>query len=171
MKKTTAALAIVGLLGAGGLAANASAQSTATASVQAIATVIGFVPLSAAGVHDLTFGTVTAGAGVTAGPASVGDFGRFSITGQPGTNVTLSFALPDVLTSAGGSTIDINFGVTDGAVFGVFPGIAGTFNPNSAFLAANPSGNLTVGISGQVAVPAGTISGEYSGTITLTVAY
>ena len=51
------------------MARPATAQTTASASVQAIALVSGVAPITATGVNDLTFGTVIAGTPSTpAGP-------------------------------------------------------------------------------------------------------
>ena len=152
-------------------ARTAAAQSTANASVFATAFVSGIAPLTASGVHDLDFGTVNAGS--TKGPTSMSaDAGRFNISGQPSSPVTVSFVLPAVLTGAGSSTIPISFGGSDGLRWNVYPASFTTFNPNAPFLTSlDASGNLTVGISGTVAPPTGTTTGNYTGTITLTVAY
>lgn len=169
--RSTAAAALLALAALGGLTSSAAAQATATASVSATAFVTGVAPLTASGVHDLVFGTVNAGAIGT--PASMAaDAGRFNIAGQPNSPVTVSFVLPAVLTGAGASTIPISFGGADGLRWNPYPGAFTTFNPNAVFLTAlDPLGNLTIGISGTVSPPTGTTTGNYTGTITLTVAY
>ena len=164
----TTALA-VGLIAAAVITAPAAAQS-ATASITATASVSGIAPLTAAGVNDLNFRAVTAGTPKT--PAAA-DVGRFNVSGQPSTPVTVSYGLlPTVLTGAGGATIPITFGTTDGLRWVTFPGTFTTFNPNAPFLTTTePSGSLIVGISGTVSPPVGSTTGIYTGTITLTVAY
>jgi hypothetical protein len=169
--RLAAAAAIAGLLGVSGLANSAAAQSTANASVDAVAFVIGVAPLTAAGVRDLTFGNVTAGTIRTiTDPAA--DGGRFAISGEPSTPVTVSFTLPPVITSAGGDAIPITFGGTDGIHWTTFPSAFLTFNPHGSFLVSlSATGNLVIGIIGSIAPPLGTVTGEYRGTIQLTVAY
>jgi hypothetical protein len=161
----TAAFAI-GVL----MARPVAAQTTASASVQAIAYVSGMAPITAAGVNDLNFGTVTAGT-----PASIADpatnAGRFDITGQPSAPVSVSFTLPIQLSGPGGN-IPISFGTTDGLEWTAFPTTFGTFNPNVPYSTAlTGAGTLTIGIQGTVSPPVITTTGTYTGTITLTVSY
>jgi len=166
-----AAAAVVGLLVMSALARPAAAQTTATASITAKAQVSGVAPLTAAGVNDLDFGTVTAGTPKV--PTSLAtNAGRFNISGQPTTAVSVSFTLPTVLTGSGGATIPILFGPSDGLLWNPYPTANTTFNPNSAFgTSLDGSGNLVIGISGTVSPPALTTTGLYTGTITLTVSY
>jgi hypothetical protein len=167
----TVAAAVGGLLGLSSLASSASAQVTANASVNAVAFVSGVAPLTAAGVHDLLFGTVAAGAIGT--PANLAnDAGRFNISGQASTPVFIDFTLPTVLTGAGSSTIPITFGGADGLQWTAYPTTSVPFNPNATyFTALDAFGNLVIGISGSVSPPLGTTTGNYTGTITLTVSY
>jgi len=163
----TAAAVVLGLTAATTL----HAQTTANASVSAIANVAGIAPLTAAGVQDLIFGTVTAG--TSKSPTTLAtDAGRFNISGEPSTPVTVSFALPAVLTGAGSTTIPITFGGTDGLHWTAYPTTFVAFNPNGLFLTSlDGSGNLVIGISGTVAPPVGTTTGTYTGTIQMTVTY
>lgn len=166
----TAALA-AGLIAAAVGAAPVAAQTSAMASISATASVSGIAPLTAAGVNDLIFGVVTAGIPKT--PASLAtDAGRFNISGEPSTAVSVSFALPTVLAGAGSATVPITFSTTDGLHWAAYPAAPTTFNPNAPFLTStNGTGSLTIGIAGTVSAPVGATTGAYSGTITLTVAY
>ena len=167
-----AAAALVGLLGMSSLTVPAAAQgpAPATASISALAYVQGIAPLTALGVNDLNFGTVLPGTPKT--PATATDFGRFSISGEPSTPVTVSFTLPDVLMGAGSATIGITFGTTDGLVWAPYPTTSTTFNPNAPHLTSmDATGSLIIGISGTVSAPVPSTTGNYSGTIVLTVAY
>ena len=168
VQRLTAALGALAFCGA--LAGPATAQSTASAAIQAIAFVQGVAPITATGVNDLNFGTVFAG--VTTGLTNVASqAGRFEITGEPAAAVSVSFALPVNLAGAGG-TIPIAFGATDGLEWNPFPGASSTFDPNVPHLTAlTGAGTLTIGIAGSVSPPAGTTTGSYTGTITLTVSY
>jgi hypothetical protein len=153
------------------IAAPAVAQTSAVASINATANVSGVAPLTAAGVNDLNFGAVTAGTPKT--PTSLAnDAGRFNISGQPSTPVTVSFSLPTVLTGAGSATIPITFSNTDGLNWTNYPSTFTTFNPNVPFFTGlNGTGNLVIGISGTVSPPLLTTTGTYTGTVTLTVTY
>lgn len=146
------------------------AQSSALASVGVTANVIGIAPLTAAGVNDLNFGVVMAGTPKVPGSLA-SDAGRFSITGEPTTPVSVTFTLPIILTS-GASTIPISFNATDGLLWAPYPGTHTTFNPNVAFFTTmDGAGTLVLGIAGTVSAPVGAITGTYTGTVTMTVAY
>jgi len=153
------------------IAAPAAAQTSAVASINATANVTGVAPLTAAGVNDLNFGAVTAGTPKT--PANLAnDAGRFNISGQPSTPVTVTFALPTVLVGPGAATIPITFGNADGLNWTAYPTTFVTFNPNVPFFTSlSGTGNLTIGISGTVSPPLLTSTGTYNGTVTLTVTY
>jgi spore coat protein U-like protein len=160
-----AALLVAGAFGAG----QASAQTSASATANVSATVVGIAPLTATTVNDLDFGTVNAGSSGTVAPT---DAARFLITGEPSFPVNVSFALPGNLAGPGGATIPITFGNADGLLWAPFPTTFTTFNPNGAFATnVDGFGNLEVGITGTVSPPGGTVSGVYTGTITVTVAY
>ena len=165
-----ATAALVGLLGMSTLTVPVVAQTTATASILASAFVSGVAPITAAGVNDLDFGTVTAGATKT--PSSLAaNAGRFNISGEPSTPVTVTFVLPTVLTGPA-TTIPISFSATDGLNWTSFPATFVAFNPNAPFLTSlDGLGNKVIGISGTVAPPVGTTTGTYTGTVSLTVSY
>ncbi len=167
----TTAAAVLGLLGASAFVAPAAAQITANASVNATAFVSGVAPLTAAGVNDLNFGTVAAGAVKT--PTSLSaDAGRYNVSGQPSTPVTITFNLPTVLTGPGASTIPITFNATDGLIWTSFPTTFTTFSPNAPFVSTlSAGGSLVVGISGTVSPPVLTSTGTYTGTVQMTVSY
>jgi hypothetical protein len=166
--RLAAAAALVGLLGMSSLTEPVTAQTSATASIAALAHVSGIAPLTATGMNDLNFGVVAAGA---LGTVTAANAGRFNVSGQPTTPVTVSFALPTVLTGAGSTTIPISFGVNDGLLWTAFPTANTPFNPNAPFFTNTGTGNMVIGIMGTVAPPLGTTTGNYAGTIVLTVAY
>jgi len=149
------------------------ATAQATASIEATATVAGgFDPLTATGVQNLDFGTVTAGLGPV--DAVEAGFGRFNLTGEPSAAVLVEYTtLPTQLDDGFGNNIPISFDATDGILWGGgFPGAFTTFNPLiTQTLAFGGVGNLTVGIAGTVDPPLVAVDGDYTGTIVLTVAY
>jgi len=164
-------MAVVGLLFASILTTRAAAQTTATASIAAKAQVSGVAPLTAAGVNDDDFGSVTAG--TPKAPTSLAtNAGRFNISGQPNATVSVSFTLPTVLTGTGNATIPITFSSSDGLRWNPYPTVFTTFSPAAPFgTALDGTGNLVIGIAGTVNPPALTTTGLYTGTITLTVSY
>jgi len=169
--KCIVAAAVVGLVALSAVVHPASAQTTATATINAKAQVSGIAPLTATGVNDLDFGTVTAGT-----PFRQTDptkQGRFAVSGQPSQPVTVTFTLPTVLTGSGSATIPISFGSSDGFIFSPsFPTVSTTFSPNAPFAASIAGdGSLLVGITGTVSPPSLTSTGLYQGTVTLTVSY
>ena len=165
------AVVAVGLVAAAVFSAPVAAQTSAMASISAVASVSGIAPLTAAGVNDLNFGVVTAG--TPKAPTSLAaDAGRFNISGEPSTPVSVTYLLPTVLSGGGGATIPITFGTTDGLLWAAYPAAPTTFNPNAPFFTStNALGNLTVGIAGTVSPPLGSTTGSYTGTVTMTVAY
>jgi hypothetical protein len=168
VKCIAAAVAMVGLLGMSSLTERAAAQ--ATASISATANVTGFAPLTATGVNALDFGNVVAG--TPKSPTSLAtNAGRFNLSGQASTPVTVTFTLPTVLTGPGGP-IPTTFASTDGLLWTTYPTTHTTFNPNAPFFTTTDgSGNLVIGISGTVSAPLATTTGTYTGTVTLTVVY
>lgn len=164
--------ALVGLTAVMGMLADpAAAQTSAQASIQALAFVQGFAPLTAAGVNDLDFGVVQAGT-PTAPSNLANQAGRFEITGEPSAQVSLEFTLPTQLDGGAAGTVPVSFASDDGLLWGPFPSAFTTFDPTVPTVAAiDGAGNLTLGISGTVSPPAITNTGNFSGTITLTVAY
>lgn len=168
--KCLVAAALVGLVAMSSLVRTASAQTSATATINARAQFSGIAPLTASGVNDLNFGTVAAGTPFRQTDPT--QQGRFSIAGQPSQPVTVTFTLPTVLTGSGSSTIPITFGSNDGIVFSSFPTVSSTFSPAAPFVSSiNSGGSLTIGITGTVAPPSLTTTGLYQGTVTLTVSY
>lgn len=167
----TAASAALALLGLSGLTRSAAAQITATTSVNATAFVQGLAPLTAAGVQTLDFGTVNAGtSGSITAPST--NAGRFNIAGEFNRAVFVTFTTPTVLTSAAAATIPISFGGSDGLLWNAAYTTFTTFNPNGTFATSlDGAGNLIIGIRGTVNPPLGTATGNYTGTVTLTVDY
>lgn len=167
-KCLSAAVALVGMLGMSSLTQRAVAQ--ATASITATANVTGFAPLTASGVNNLDFGAVTAG--TPKAPTSLAaNAGRFNLSGQVSTPVTVTFTLPTVLTGPGG-TIPVTFATTDGLLWTTYPTTHTTFNPTAPFFTTTDgSGNLVIGIAGTVSPALATVTGTYTGTVTLTVSY
>lgn len=167
MKRSFTSLLAAGLLltfvGVGAAQTSASATATATA------TIVGIAPLTAATLNDLDFGSVAAG-GI--GTVADVDGARFLITGEPSFPVNVTFTLPSTLTGPAAATIPITFGPTDGLIWAPFPTTSTSFDPTAVFATnMDGSGLLEIGLKGTVSPPGGTVSGVYTGSITVTVAY
>ena len=183
MKKTVKIL--IATVFAVGFVSLANAQS---ASISANATVISELKVS--NLSNLNFGTIVVGQTKTiladntvevSSGSKIGttNRGRFSLEAQVGSNVTLTFVLPENLTTTEGALLPIEFdwaGASegpiayedgDGALYKIIPGtsyqILG-FNSGSEM----PTSNVLVG--GRVNAT-GVTPGTYSGTITLSAIY
>src|SRR5258708_24464426 len=106
---------------------------TATASVQ--------TPINVVGAQQLNFGNVFRGVNKTIAATDLANAGRFDITGQASTPVTLSFTLPATLSSAG-NTMPI----------ASFSGIRALLVTQAGGVAFTPSGGSTTSLSGTGAM-------------------
>jgi hypothetical protein len=157
----------VGLAGIISLAAPGGLRAQ-SASIQALANV--FQPITITGARDLDFGNVFPGVNKTiavADPTS----GRFDLTGQASANVNLTFTLPANLTS-GANNLPIG---TWTGCHNATNSTAGctSFTPSGAPTAASFSGAgaLFVWVGATVSPAAAQAAGNYTGTVTLSVAY
>src|SRR5256886_1333786 len=139
-----------------------NASITATASVQ--------TPINVLGAQQLNFGNVFPGVNKTVNATDLTNGGRFDVTGQASTPVTLSFTLPATLSSAG-NTMPIVSYTGEYAGNNLQTG-AQVFTPASG---ANPSlsaaGLLFVWVAAQVQPATNQAAGVYTGSITMTVVY
>ena len=160
-----AALAVAPLLCVALLTNPAAAQTEDDASISVTADVTGVRAIAVTAGDDLVFTGVIAGT-----PSDAASPGTFTVDGEPGWGVTMTFDLPTELARTAGGSIPITFGIDDWAWDNATT--TGTFNPNGpAGTSLGALGELTVGILGTVSPPVGTVTGDYEGTITLTVAY
>lgn len=151
-------------------AATQAAAQSANGSIQATAFV--YRPLAVASGADLQFGDVFPGVDKTVGVTDAGA-GRLDITGQTSAPVSMTFALPAVL-SDGGNTLPI--GSWTGHWNTASAPTGGTdFTPSgastNAALSADVIGALYVFIGAQVQPAAAQAAGSYSGTVSVTVVY
>ncbi len=102
MRNSKLSLAVLALVVIGASAVQAqsnNASITATASVQ--------TPINVVGAQQLNFGNVFPGVNKTVAATDLTNAGRFDVTGQASTPVTLSFTLPATL-SSGANTMPID---------------------------------------------------------------
>jgi hypothetical protein len=168
MSVAAAALCTTALVGV----STAAAQ---TATINATATVL--QPITATGAQDLAFGNVFPGVAKTIAYTDAANAGQFSISGDGGANVTISFTLPTDLTGPSSSTLPIGswtgyHNATNSSTSG---GTA--FTPSATAESATLSG--TSGTAGSLFVFLGATvtptttqtQGSYTGTVQMTVAY
>jgi hypothetical protein len=139
-----------------------NASITATASVQS--------PINVLGAQQLNFGNVFPGVNKTIAATDLTNAGRFDVTGQASTAVTLSFTLPATLASGGNTMPIVSYtGVhaqNNAQVGGTaFTPASGATTPLSAL------GELWVWVGAQVQPATNQVAGVYTGSITMTVVY
>jgi hypothetical protein len=123
-----------------------NASITATAAVQ--------TPINVVGAQQLNFGNVFPGVNKTVAATDLTNAGRFDVTGQASTPVTLSFTLPASLTS-GANTMPID----------TYTGIT------AATSAQTGGGALFVWIGARVTPATNQAQGTYTANVQMTVVY
>jgi opacity protein-like surface antigen len=151
----------------------ASAAQAQTANIQATATVS--TPLVLTAGSALSFGDVFPGFTRAINPLTSASAGTFTLAGQAGAQVSLTFTLPATLTGTG-SPLVMTYGATAAAYGTTSTQASATpFNPATAGylvnLSAGGAGNGYIWIGGSVSPPVGQTAGNYAGTITLAAAY
>ena len=160
--KLSLAVAALVLTGTTLQAQTNNASITATASVQ--------TPINVVGAQQLNFGNVFPGVNKTVAATDLTNGGRFDVSGQASTPVTLSFTLPASL-SSGSNTMPIAsysaiHALLNTQVGGVaFSPAAGATTPLSG------TGALFVWVGAQVQPATNQAAGVYTGSITMTVVY
>jgi spore coat protein U-like protein len=139
-----------------------NASITATASVQ--------TPINVAGVQQLDFGNVFPGVNKPVAATDLANAGRFDVTGQASTPVTLSFTLPATLSSAGNTMPIVSYtGVH--ALNAAQTGGVGFAPASGASPTLSGTGALFVWVGAQVQPATNQAAGVYTGSITMTVVY
>src|SRR5919198_2405061 len=142
------------------LTSTALQAQTNNASVTATATVQ--TPINVVGAQQLSFGNVFPGINKTVAATDLTNAGRFDVTGQASTPVTVSFTLPATLSSAGNTMPIVSYtGVhaqnnaqTGGTAFAPASGATPTLNG---------SGALWVWVGAQVQPATNQAAGVYTG--------
>ncbi|HET7565194.1 MAG TPA: DUF4402 domain-containing protein [Gemmatimonadaceae bacterium] len=166
---TTAAMAIAfAAVGPSPLAAQ-------TGTINATATVL--QPITITGSNDLQFGNVFPGVNKTVDYTDATNAGKFTVGGDGGAQVAVSFTLPTDLNGPAGSTLPIStwtgyYNTTNSATSGgaSFTPSATSFNTNLSGTTGSP-GSLYVFLGATVTPAVNQTQGAYSNTVTMTVAY
>lgn len=143
---------------------SANAQTTDSESANITANVI--ASLSLAKNQDLAFGDVAQNTSSTINVTDAAAV-KFTVTGEPSTNVTFSLTSPANLTNGGNNLTfsdDTQYNTTDDAA------TANALNDNDT-IALSGAGNLYVYLGGTVTAGAAQVTGAYSGTYTVQVDY
>ena len=141
----------------------AQAQS---ANISATATVL--TPLTLTGTADLAFGTVFPGIAKTVAAADATS-GRFTIAGNPNSQVSMTFTLPANLTGAGSLAIGSWTGERN--TTNTTGGTAFTPSAAAELQTLSGTGNAYLFIGATVTPTVAQAAGAYSGTVTLNVVY
>lgn len=126
------------------------------------------------GVRDLAFGIVIRGVQTTVAPADPVKSGRFYVRHRINRQVRIQFTLPTQLARIGGGgnlpiTFPTNSGIAQGTAGSSLPL---TFNPNVAqTFNLVTSADFFVNLGGRVSPAANQATGNYRGTVTLTVTF
>jgi hypothetical protein len=126
------------------------------------------------GIRDLAFGIVIRGVQTTVAPSDPVRSGRFYVRHRLNRQVRLQFTLPTQLARVGGGgNLPINFPTNSGIARGTAgSSVPVTFNPNvtqNFNLVTSP--DFYVNLGGRVSPAANQASGNYRGTVTLTVTF
>jgi len=158
-------IAIVAALALTGTALQAqtnNASITATASVQ--------TPINVLGAQALGFGNVFPGVNKTVAATDLTNGGRFDVTGQASSPVTLSFTLPATLSSGANTMPIVNYTGVHALLNTQAGGIV--FTPSAgATPTLSGTGALFVWVGAQVQPATNQAAGVYTGSITMTVVY
>lgn len=156
------------------LLAGSGVQAQESATIQALANVV--TTLSITGVNNLQFGSVNPGTSKSVDKAAPGLAGEWAITGDPGAEISIEFALPDSLmhvdSTVGMPCLFSNTDASwdDGTGGQLSP--TGILNPNT--YSAEPigvGGTMEVWIGGTVLPRVGQAGGNYAADVVLTVTY
>lgn len=164
MRISKLSLAVLALV----ISASAAQAQTNNASITATASVQ--TPINVIGAQALSFGNVFPGVNKTVAASDLTNAGRFDVTGQASTPVTLSFTLPASL-SSGANTMPIdtytaihadNSSQTSGTLFSPVAGASPTLSA---------TGGLFVWVGARVVPATNQAQGVYTANVTMTVVY
>lgn len=144
----------------------ALAQSSASDDATVTANVLAALTVTAE--QNLDFGNIAQGDNVVV-DVTDGSAGKFSVTGESATNVTLTYNTLSNLADGGGNTLPFSQDVQVNSTSDDPSGASAL--TSGATQSLNGSGNLYVYLGGTVTADASQAAGSYSGTFTLTAEY
>lgn len=131
-------------------------------------------PIQVDGIKNLAFGLLLAGAPTSVPRTDPVRAGQVNITAQPKSSIIIQISLPASMSGPGGATLPLAFGPNDAGYSAL--GAIGSqvaFDPrNSTVVLTNTSnGRGTLYLGGTASPAFNQQPGNYTGTITITVAY
>lgn len=134
------------------------------------------MPLSAqtvTGNRNLNFGIVIRGIPNSVAPSDAIRSGRFYVRYQLNKQVQVRLTLPTQLTRTGGGNLPITFGASDAFAKGTAgSSVAVTFDPHTTqTFTLQSSPDFYINLGGRVAPTAAQATGNYTGSVTLTVTF
>lgn len=155
--------------------AGTSTLAAQTGTINATATVL--QPITITGSNDLQFGNVFPGVNKTVAYSDATNAGQFSVSGDGGAQVSVSFTLPTNLNGPSSSTLPIGtwtgyYNTSNSASTGgtAFTPSATSFNTNLSGTSGS-AGSLFVFLGATVSPAGNQTQGSYTNTVTMTVAY
>lgn len=130
-------------------------------------------PATALERQDLTFGVVLPGMATSISPLDPVNAGRYEIRGAKNTEVRIDFQLPTALVASDGTPMPLVISAGDGG-YATQPNVRAqqAFDPNVPLIVSlGKSGRLYLWLGGTALPTSTQPSGDYSATITVTVAY
>jgi hypothetical protein len=157
-----AGAALLSFLAAGTAAAQTSASGDAAASIQVIA------PLTVSKDADLSFGTVTKGAGMVVVAAATG---ARSVTGNVGLAGGTAAAAAFTFSGEPSRAITVTVPATVTLTSGANTLSVATTNTGAGSQTLSGAGSHGVKVGGSITLASDTASGNYSGTLTVSASY
>lgn len=136
-------------------------------------TLLAQAPVTASARQDLDFGVVLPGLAVTVSRLDPVNSGQYELRGTKGAEVQIDFQLPTALVASDGTTLPLVVSAGDGG-YAQQPALRAqqAFDPNAPLITSfGPSGRLYLWLGGTALSAPTQPAGDYSATITLTVAY
>lgn len=130
-------------------------------------------PLRLQGLQPLNFGDVLAGVPLHARRTDPARSGQFELRGTKDQDLMLQFALPDAMSGPGGASLRLRFDAGDAGYSATESiTIQQAVDPRSPFTVRLPTnGKARLFLGGTVEPTADQRGGDYTATVTLTVAY
>lgn len=146
------------------------AQNSASADVNVTATVAKGLTISPTN-ENLDFGLVVLDPSNPPAPViDPGNGAQFLVNGEPGRNVTISYTDISLAGPSGSTAIPFTSNLEQTGTSSTYTGASSVVSGSTAGLDGT-NGNLYLWLGGNLTVAANQMSGNYSGTFTISVAY
>lgn len=170
-KEGLAAVLSLLVLGLSQAAAAQTSGNTNTNVSAAVVTGVSIVPTGGAdGIGDIDFGLVSPNQTVSVNANSNASAGLYTVTGGPGSIMTVIFTSPSLTLSDGlGNQLSFTPQLV-GAQLSTSQGTAASV-ANNSHVTLGGTGHYYLWLGGSITIPNGQAGGTYTGTFNLTVSY